>query len=69
MVGDQSATGKATGADQSLHKPTYVSIHGVRGAERILAELHQEAVMALTPFDSKADKLRSVTDFIMLREN
>ena len=68
VVGDRSTTGKATGADQSLHKPTYVSIHGVAGAEKILANLHQEAVLALEGFDSKADKLRSIADFTMLRD-
>jgi geranylgeranyl diphosphate synthase type II len=68
VVGDQSIIGKTTGADQSLHKPTYVSIYGVAGAEKILADLHQEAVLALEGFDSKANKLRSVTDFVMLRD-
>jgi len=69
VLGDQSATGKATGADQYLHKPTYVSIHGVSGAEKILAELHQEAIQVLDGFDAKADKLRSVADLIVLRDS
>jgi geranylgeranyl pyrophosphate synthase len=68
VVGNQSTTGKATGADQSLNKPTYVSMHGVAGAETILADLHQDAVLALEDFDSKADKLRSIADFTMLRD-
>jgi geranylgeranyl pyrophosphate synthase len=68
VLGDQSATGKTTGADQSLQKPTYVSIHGISGAESILSDLHREAVLALDRFDSKADSLRSVTDFIALRD-
>lgn len=68
VLGDQSTTGKTTGADQSLHKPTYVSIHGVSGAEKILADLHKEALLALDGFDSKANKLRAVTDLIVLRD-
>lgn len=68
VQGHQSATGKTTGADQVMNKPTYVSMHGVSGAENILADVHKEAVLALEGFDSKADKLRSVADFIVLRD-
>lgn len=68
VLGDQSVTGKTTGADRLLNKSTYVSVHGVSGAENILADLHKDAVGALEDFDSKADILRSVTDFIVLRD-
>ncbi len=68
VLGEQSLTGKATGADHELNKPTYVSIHRIEGAKQILNDLHGNAIRSLNAFGSAADTLRSIADYIVSRE-
>lgn len=66
-LGNESQTGKASGADQRKNKPTYVSIHGVEGAQAILFQLRENAISCLSGFDARADKLREIANFIVAR--
>jgi geranylgeranyl pyrophosphate synthase len=66
-LGDESHTGKASGADQKRNKPTYVSLHGIKGAQDILLQLKERAMLALESFDTRANTLREVASFIVAR--
>ena len=62
VSGDPSETGKAVRAD--ARKTTFVSFSGVDGARQLAAELCQTADRALTPFGSRADRLRELSAFV-----
>ncbi len=61
--------GKTAGKDQDANKPTYVSLMGMTGAKVFAEELLEDAVDALKAFDSKADRLRQLANFIVRREH
>ena len=65
---DTATLGKTAGKDADQDKPTYVSLLGVQAARRMAAELHREALDALGGFGSKAQRLRELADFIVLRK-
>jgi geranylgeranyl pyrophosphate synthase len=66
-LGTESQIGKTRGIDRKNNKPTYVSIHGIEGAQAILAKLKEQATSALDVFDSRADNLRQIANFIAVR--
>jgi len=59
--------GKTAGKDAEQGKPTYVSVLGMDAAKEWAARLHREALEALADFDRRADRLRQLADFIVLR--
>jgi len=59
--------GKTAGKDAARGKPTYVSLLGVERARELAEELRREAHDALAGFDERADSLRELADFIVLR--
>jgi len=65
---DSSTLGKTAGKDRQAGKPTYTSLMGVADAKRFAAELLAEARDALAAFDSRADRLRELADFIVRRD-
>jgi geranylgeranyl diphosphate synthase type II len=65
VAGDPSQTGKAVRAD--ARKTTFVSFSGIDGARQLAAELCQTADRALTPFGSRADRLRELSAFVAAR--
>ncbi len=60
--------GKTAGKDAAQAKPTYVSILGLARARALAEELRAEAQAMLAPFDARADRLRELADFIVLRK-
>jgi farnesyl diphosphate synthase len=60
--------GKTAGKDQRQGKPTYVAALGRSGARALAQELRAEAHAALEPLAARAEKLRSLADFIVLRK-
>ncbi len=66
-MGDSRETGKPTGADRALHKPTYVSLLGVEEARRQAGALHDEALRCLTPLGARAQPLISIADYVVQR--
>jgi len=60
--------GKTAGKDAAQNKPTYVSALGVAGARELAESLRKEAHAALAGFGEGAARLRSLADFIVLRE-
>ncbi len=61
--------GKTAGKDQDANKPTYVSLLGLSQAKTFAAELLADAQNALKIFDSRADHLRELANFIVSRSN
>ena len=65
---DTATLGKTAGKDAEQDKPTYVTLLGVRAARQMAAELHRDALDALSGFGEEARRLRELTDFIVLRK-
>lgn len=68
IEGDAKAMGKKTGADQVKGKMTYPAVLGMAAAKKIESELIQKAILALKPFDHKADPLRQIAQYIIERK-
>ena len=69
VEGDPGTLGKATGADNARHKPTYPSIAGMAAAKRRAHDLSVAAVADLVPLGSDADRLRAIARFVVERSN
>ncbi len=67
IEGDSNAMGKKAGADQAKGKMTYPAVLGVAESKKIESELVHKAVLALDPFDHKADPLRQIARYIIER--
>jgi len=63
------ALGKTAGKDAQHGKPTYVSALGVSRARAFAEELRVEAMRALEGFGERAQRLRQLADFIVLRKS
>ncbi|MCL1892504.1 MAG: polyprenyl synthetase family protein [Alphaproteobacteria bacterium] len=66
-VGDQEKVGKTLHKD--ANKATYVKLFGVDGARKKAAELSAQAKDELSMFDHRADNLRELMDYLLIREN
>lgn len=60
-----AVTGKSEGRDRERGKRTYAQLLGADGARRRALDLGTEAVLALAPFGSRADVLRSLARFVV----
>jgi farnesyl diphosphate synthase len=65
---DTATLGKTAGKDACNDKPTYVSLLGKQGAHDMAQQLHREALESLAEFGDEANRLRELTDFIVLRK-
>jgi geranylgeranyl pyrophosphate synthase len=68
IEGDPALLGKATGADQVHHKPTYPAVAGLAAAKQRVQVLHTEALHALAPLGAAAEPLKQVSDWLLLRQ-
>ncbi len=60
--------GKTAGKDSKQGKPTYVSAMGSSRAKAFAEELRQDALASLQAFGERAQRLRQLADFIVLRK-
>jgi len=65
---DSATLGKTAGKDREANKPTYTSLMGLAGAKKFALELLADAHDALKGFDTRADRLRQLADFIVHRD-
>ena len=65
---DAETLGKTVGKDKADNKPTYTSVMGMAEAKAFARELLGDARAALAGFDTSADRLRELADFIVQRE-
>jgi len=68
IEGDATLLGKATGADQLHNKPTYPAVAGIEKARVEVQRLHTKAIAALEPFGEHATLLKSLADWLVLRQ-
>ena len=66
--GTTATLGKTAGKDQKQGKPTYVSAMGLAPARQLAQDLRQEAHTALEGLGAKAQRLKQLADFIVLRK-
>ena len=66
---DTATLGKTAGKDARHNKPTYVSALGIVRARELADELRTQALSALDPLGDPAQRLRELTDYIVLRKN
>jgi farnesyl diphosphate synthase len=60
--------GKTAGKDARQNKPTYVTVLGVPESKNLAAGLREDALAALDGFGGRAERLRELADFIVLRK-
>jgi farnesyl diphosphate synthase len=60
--------GKTAGKDAAQNKPTYVSLLGLERAKELAGQLRRDALEAVAGFDERAQHLRDLADFIVLRK-
>lgn len=65
---DTATLGKTAGKDAAQNKPTYVSIVGVSRARDMANDLRTQALAALDPFGTRAQRLAELSHFIVARQ-
>jgi geranylgeranyl diphosphate synthase type II len=69
VQGEESQMGKAVRKDQAKGKATYPTLFGVEDSRRQAEGCIQAAITHLTPFDGRANPLRSIAKYILQRTN
>jgi geranylgeranyl diphosphate synthase, type II len=62
-----AALGKTAGKDIAQQKATYPAIYGLERSHEIAKELASKAIAELSPYASRADRLREIAEFLVLR--
>ena len=68
VTGDEKLLGKPTGSDAKNHKSTYVSLTSLDEAKRLAQVAVAEALDAIKAFDSEADFLRELVQYLLTRK-
>lgn len=68
VEGNTETLGKTAGSDERKNKSTYPSLYGLEASKGLAAEAVQRALDALKDFDSKADLLRYVAQYMTYRD-
>ncbi len=68
LSADSAALGKTAGKDVAAGKLTYPALYGGGGSRRRADELVTQAILALEPFGSAADPLRSLARYAVDRD-
>ena len=66
-IGDEKVLGKPVGKDKKMKKCTFVSKHGLKGAEEILEKITNEAIEELRDYGKKAEFLKELALYIKNR--
>jgi geranylgeranyl pyrophosphate synthase len=67
VVADSATLGKTQGADGAKHKSTYVSVLGLEEARSRAVAMVQRAHAELESFGARADYLKALADYAILR--
>ncbi len=68
VEGETEVIGKPQGSDQDRDKPTYPNLLGMVEAKATAQRLCDEAIEALSCFDTRADTLRRIAEYIVKRD-
>ncbi|MDK4624831.1 polyprenyl synthetase family protein [Kingella kingae] len=66
---DTATLGKTAGKDADANKPTYVKLMGLQAARAYAEQLVAQAIDALQTFDTCADHLRALAQFVVARKS
>ncbi len=69
VEGDTLTLGKQQGADRDLNKATYPALLGMAAAKDKAAELHRQALEALSGVDAKPQLLRQLAGYVVERNH
>lgn len=67
VTGDEETLGKPVGSDEKSEKNTYVKLLGLEKSEELVKEYSKKAVDALDVFGEKADFLKRLTEYLVMR--
>jgi geranylgeranyl diphosphate synthase type II len=67
VLGSESALGKTVGKDGHQHKATYPALHGIEESRRIASRLVEEACEILEPYGRRAQTLRGIAHYLIVR--
>lgn len=67
VIGNEKMLGKPVGSDEKNHKATYVTILSLVEAQRLAQEAANQAVDAIQCFDGRADILREIVRYLLVR--
>ena len=67
ITGDPDKMGKAVGTDAQRQKNTYPALIGLEASREFARDLIDNAIQALSIFDTKADPLREIAKYIVDR--
>ncbi|MGH9639330.1 MAG: polyprenyl synthetase family protein, partial [Bryobacteraceae bacterium] len=62
------ALGKTAGKDQAQQKITFPAVYGIKRSREMAEQERLAAHTALRSFEDRADRLRQIADFIVLRK-
>ncbi len=68
VEGDPAVMGKAVGTDAEKMKNTYPSLMGIAASREKARQLIDNALRALDIFDTKADPLRAIAEYVIKRD-
>jgi geranylgeranyl diphosphate synthase type II len=68
VEGDATLMGKTPGSDQAKNKMTYPALLGVAQSREAAAEHVNRALEALESFDEKAEPLRAIAKYLLVRK-
>lgn len=69
VEGSTKEMGKSAGSDQNRQKATYPKILGLEASKQKAKELVSQAIQALEGFETQADPLREIANYIIARKN
>jgi geranylgeranyl diphosphate synthase, type II len=69
VEGDAAEMGKAPGMDEQRHKATYPALVGLEASRQWARRLVEEAVAELEPFRDRADPLRELAQYLLVRRS
>jgi geranylgeranyl diphosphate synthase type II len=62
-----AALGKTAGKDVAQQKATYPAVYGLERAHEIANELATRAIAELAPYAERAERLRDIAEYLVLR--
>jgi geranylgeranyl diphosphate synthase type II len=69
VTGTEAVLGKPIGSDERNHKATYVTVYSLPAAQKMAQEAVQESLAALAGFGDKAGVLRSLSEYLLIRDS
>jgi geranylgeranyl pyrophosphate synthase len=67
VAGDATLLGKEVGRDAQLEKVTYPALLGMEIARQRAVELMQKGINALIPLTHRAERLRQIAEYVVMR--